>query len=378
MPPTGEYSEVGEFSANMTQSSVEVFYDADMTSSNFLNSQSNTTVATETLRSLDLQPSLPAGLKAMVIIMGLIINIAGGFGSILIILVISTSKLLRRTYNLCVASLALNSLVQCLLINMTQLAGISLGKFPLGSFCLFYNMMWSHMHFVSICHVTIISVVRYLLVVHQSLTFTQNKSLFISLLVVVQIITFLLIDVYKIGRTSSIDPTTGLCWITPFEPLSTYLFTANLIISILAVLWSYVGIYRHVLTQKKMIRTITSASTITLRNNLKKNMHHMKIVQCMVLVLVTTAVCMILPLASLLYIYMRKYVQFLHVLTPILLWTFSTANTIIYGLNDSTFRQAYRRMLCRNNQVGMSISFITGTSNSNQIRMTAVTHTNTN
>ena len=302
----------------------------------------------------------PEYLITIVFILGILLSVVGAVGNILVLVVIASTKELRKTYNLCIGSLALNDMLLCLFTNMSMAVGIWLRKSPLSSpFCLFHNMLWSHLLFVSILNVSLISLLRFILVVHQKISdrLQQNKSITLSIILIFHIITFFLITFDKIGRDTWFDPNMGLCWIVGDTSSRVYMFVAAIVVEILTTLVSYVGILVRVRAQKRRVNTVSNTSQIQAAgNNLKKNIQHLKIVRCMIVIIITTLLFTVFPIISLSFVLkMQKISPSLHLLIPVVVWTFSLSNGAIYCIYDKTFRKGYTNLFKCKIRIGTGV-----------------------
>ena len=296
--------------------------------------------------------SPPEPVVTVVFILGILLNVAGVIGNILVLVIIASTRELRQTYNICLASLSVNDLILCLFTNITMAVGIWLRAFPLGSpFCLLHNMLWSHLIFVSFLNISLISLLRYLLVVHQKAShlLNDNKYILLSIIVALHFLTFFLISFDKIGKETWFDANMGLCWIVGDTSSRVYMSTAALILGIIITLFSYLGIYRRVKAQRRIVNTISNPSNSEMiKHNLQRNTHHMKIVQCMLIIIFATLLITALPFISLSVLLKHNTIPLgVHLLVPIFSWIFNLSNSIIYCLNDKAFRKGYKTLKCK-------------------------------
>ena len=291
-----------------------------------------------------------------VFILGILLNVLGVIGNILVLVVIACTKELRKTYNICVASLALNDMCLCLFSNITMAVGIRLRSFPLAPpFCLLHNMLWSHLAFVSILNISLISLLRYILVVHQKISnrLHDNKLIILCIVVVFHVTAFFMISFDKIGKDTWFDPNMGLCWIVGDTSSRVYMFVAVIILGVLATLFSYLGIYFCVKSQRRRVHAASNSSQYqTMGRNLQRTLRHQKMVGCMLIVIATTLLGTMFPTVSLSFVLkMQKISPIIHFLIPVAVWIFTVANFAVYSLSDKAFRKGYKKLFRRKTRI---------------------------
>ena len=297
-------------------------------------------------------PALPSGFKHVVVVYGTVINVFGAIGGLVIVIVMASSKSMRKPYNAFVASMAINDMMLCGVTNMIQVAGIHQRRFALGKssetfLCRLHNIIWTHLVFITMLHILVIAGHRYLAVYHQNLSARITNKLTILLLIcVLHMLTFCLFGLRKLSDGLRFISPLGSCVTWSTGPVNLALISANILITSLVLLSSYISIHYKVYSVKKQLQAITSgAAQNTTTGTLKKTTHHKKIIQSMVIIflLLTGGY---LPLIGA----VGRLIKGEEISGPVLsltllfLWTSNAANSFVYSIFDRNFRTAYRKL----------------------------------
>ena len=310
-----------------------------------------TTAATDTF----IQP-LTKNFKTFIVTLGVLINLFGVVGNIVILVVMVRSKSLRKPYNGLVASMAVIDLALCGVVNMIQVAGIHTGTFPLSwpsedSMCRAHNIMWIQLVFVSMLHISVIAAHRYLLVYYPHVSARITNKLTVTLLIfILHVVAFLVFCFGKLTGEMRFIPPAGCCIAWSKSSKNLLLIAGNLGITTTILLCSYIAIHLKVASVRKQLKAVCvnaqGVEYANSKNNLKRNTHHMKILQCMLVIFLLLVGGYLPVLASMGQVINTDDASPIFVSsTMLIVWVTNAVNSVVYGVLDSNFRMAYRKLM---------------------------------
>ena len=290
-------------------------------------------------------------LKTLIVVLGMLINVFGLVGNTGIVVTICRTKSLRKPYNIFIASMAFNDLILCGPLNIIQVVAIHFRQFPFTWFsqdilCRVHNMAWVQFLIVSLLHITMIAIHRYLLVFHQKrVDYLATKRNIIILVFFLHILSFLLVSAQKLSGEHRFVEAAGSCiaWSSGKEIISV-LALVLVILTAIILLFSYISIHLKVAKVRRQVQSeITTGQPCSSgRNNLRKTTAHKKILQCM-FVIILLSVCSYLPMI----ICFGRLVRSLYIppslvsATVMLVMVSNAANSVVYCSLDTIFRNAF-------------------------------------
>ena len=304
-------------------------------------------------------PLLTPEMKQWIIVLGVIINTLGILGNGLIVLVIAMSKTLSKPYNGLLASMAVNDMISCGAVNLIQMAGIYLGKFPLtwpstDVMCRIHNVLWIQINLVSQQHIMVIAGHRYLMVCHQKLsTRITNKITVAFLIISLHVFSFVVLGIPKIFNEMYFNSSVGCCvGYTNQSMFTLSVLSGHLFLAISILLFSYITIYKKIVALKRQI-TATNQDEGNRRDyvlqtsRLKANKIHSKMVKCMV-ILLAVVVGGFIPNLVTLTIFSRgvDVPGVILVMSYLIMWTSNATNSLVYSVMDLQFIISLKKLIC--------------------------------
>ena len=292
---------------------------------------------------------LPETSKTFIVVLGMLINVFGLVGNTGILIVIHKTKSLRKPYNIFIASMAVNDVILCGPLNIIQVVAIHFGEFPFNWFsqdtlCRVHNIAWVQFLYVSLMHITVIAIHRYLLVFHQKLAeyLATNRNIII-LVFFLHLISFLVFCTPKLSSEHRFIVAAGTCISWTSGNIIVLLSVGMIALTTITLLWSYISIHLKVAKVRKQVQSAITAGQPCngSRNNLKNTSSHKIILQCM-FIIILLSVCCYLPVILCFGRLLRgSYVSpSLLSVTVILVMASNSANSVVYCSLDSVFRKA--------------------------------------
>ena len=298
---------------------------------------------------------LSEAVKTFIVVLGLMINIFGLVGNTGIVVTIRRSKSLRKPYNIFIASMAVNDLILCGPLNIIQVVGIHFRQFPFSwlsqdILCRVHSIAWIQFLIVSLLHITVIAIHRYLQVFHrQRAESLATKRNLIILVFFLHIIVFLVFCTQKLSGEHRFVGAAGSCigWSSSGKIIAV-LSTVFIVVIAIPLLFSYISIHLKVVQVRRQVQSeITAGQPCSSgRNKLRKTSAHKKILHCM-FVIILLSVCSYLPMI----ICFGRLVSGLYVppslmsATVMLVMVSNAANSVVYCSLDAMFRNAFMDLL---------------------------------
>ena len=302
---------------------------------------------------------LSSHMKTVFVTLGIILNLLGVIGNGSILCVIVRDKTLRKPYNGLLASMAVHDMILCGVLNMTQVVGIHSESFPItwpseDLMCKINAILWSHFLLTSMLHIIVIAAHRYLLVFHPRFSERITSKRTISLLIVVLHVVSLPLLSKQFTAPMRFIRSAGCCLHKINGNVNLIIFVTVVVFAITALLYSYIRIHRKVYSTKKRLQLVNTEGTsyANQKRKLKSTTQHKKILQCMVIILVTFIAGYVPSMFSVWRINRGYDIAPVYVSTTVLiLWTTNAINSLIYGVLDSRFRNGYKKLFLCNNKI---------------------------
>ena len=293
--------------------------------------------------------------KTVVVTLGIIINAIGIVGNSSILWAIVKDNTLRKPYNALLGSMAVNDVILCGVVNMLQVAGIYSGEFPLTwpsqyIMCKLHTILWVHLLFMTMMHIIVIAVHRYLVVFRTQLSQRITNKRTVPLLIVGLHLASLALFFKMHTKEYSYMSTVGLCLgkVGSSGYVSFIIFATTILLAAVALLFSYMSIHRKVYAAKKQLELVNvgGENYADKKRRLTSDTRHKKILKCMISILVIFLVGYIPGLVAM---GGRDSGTSPVVLasTMLILWISNAINALVYGILDSRFRRVMLRM-CNN------------------------------
>ena len=222
--------------------------------------------------------------------------------------------------------------------------------------CVIHSIIWGQLFLMTMMHILVIAVHRYLLVIHQHLSERiTNKRTIAILICALHIVSFVLLSdrlnpnnqerfIISLGNCIGKQP--------GFINLIIVSTVFSLVIAIL--LLSYGRIYYKVYSSSKQLQLSSAGGTYyaNQQRRLQKVKQHRKILQCMLVIVVLTIVG-VLPVGLSAWMVNRdgdispSTLSVLMVIT----WTTNSINSLVYGILDTQFKNGYKRLVSRDSTI---------------------------
>ena len=316
----------------------------------------STAVAEEAVQSLS------SYLRRVIVTLGVIFNLLGAVGNVVILCVIARDKTLRKPYNALLASMAVNDIVICGVLNMIQVVGIYLGEFPMTwssqlIMCRIHSILVVNLHFTSLLHVMVIAIHRYLIVYHQKLNDRiTNKRTVGILICALHIVSFILLSGrLKPNNTQRFIGSLGRCMgkLPGDLIINTISITVGIAIAIL--LASYSSIYYKVYSSKKQLQLVTvgSGNYNNQRRRIQNDSHHKKILMCMIITVIVLVVGYVPGMLSGWMVNKDADVNASTIsISMLFAWFVYAMCSVSYCILDTEFKTAFKRLFLCNNKIG--------------------------
>ena len=317
-------------------------------------------ILSSTLAGVESLKTYSRHLKIVFVTVGIILNLLGVIGNGSILCVIVRDKTLRKPYNGLLASMAVHDMILCGVLNMTQVAGIHSGSFPItwpseDLMCRIHTILFTQFLLTSMLHIIVIAAHRYLLVFHPRFSDRITSKRTISLLIVVLHVVSLPLLSKQFTSPMRFIRSTGWCLPKIRGYVNLIIFATIVVIAIAALLYSYIRIHHKVYFAKKRLQTVNVEGTsyANQKRKLKSTTQHKKILQCMVIILVIFMVGYVPTVFSVWRLNRGFDIAPATVIAPvIILWTTNAINSLIYGVLDSRFRNGYKKLFLCYNKIG--------------------------
>ena len=304
--------------------------------------------------NMDLQ-LLSSYAKTVVVTLGIIINAIGIVGNSSILWAIMKDKTLRKPYNALLGSMAVNDVILCGVVNMIEVAGIYSGEFPLTwpsqyIMCKLHSILWVHLLFMTMMHIIVIAVHRYLVVFRTQLSHRITNKRTVPLLILGLHLVSLAVFFNMHTTEYSYVSTVGVCLgkVGSSGYVGFIVFATTILLAVAALLVSYMSIHRKVYAAKKQLELVIVGGEIYAdkKRQLTSDNRHKKILKCMIIILLIFLVGYIPALIALAG---RESGTSPSVLasTMLIMWISNAINALVYGILDSRFRRVMLRM-CSN------------------------------
>ena len=294
--------------------------------------------------------------KTTVVVLGIIINLFGIVGSTSILVIIRINTSLRKPYNLFLFSMALNDLCLCGVLNIIQVAAIHLREFPFswpsqGILCRLHNIVWFHFLHVSLLHIAVIAVHRYLLIFRRHLVaYIDTKAKIRMLVLFLHVFSLIVFCTQKLSGEHRFIEAVGTCIPWSSGKISMALSGSHIALCTLTLLVCYISIHQKATRISNQVQTeITEGqASNSSRNYLKRMSAHKKILQCMFVIILLSGVSYLPMIISIARLIKASFVPpSLLSSTTIMVMVSNAANSVVYGILDINFRTAYREIhLC--------------------------------
>ena len=314
-----------------------------------------------TLAGGEAVPSLPSDVKTVVVTLGVIFNLLGVVGNVSILCVIAINKTLRKPYNALLGSMAVNDIVRCGVLNMIQVAGVYLEEFPLTwpsqtLMCRIHGILWTQLVLMTILHIMVIAIHRYLIIYHQKLSERITNRRTIGLLIgILHIVSFALLGA-RLNPNNSFRfvRSYGRCIGKLPGQLNLVIISTITFLTIVVLLLSYISVYHKVSSSKKQLQQVSIEGAVygNQKRRLQKLTQHQKILLCM-------GVIVILLIVSFIPGFLSTWMASRHSdispstvsIAMTIVWIVGVMNSVVYGAFDSRFRKGFKRLILCNNKV---------------------------
>ena len=306
--------------------------------------------------------SLSSYVKTVVVTLGVIFNMFGVVGNVCIVCVIARDKTLRKPYNALLASMAVDDIVRCGILNMIQVAAIHLEEFPLTwpsqhTICVIHAILWVQLILMIPLHIMVIAVHRFLIVYHQKLNERiTNKRTIGILICALHILSFALLS----GRFKPKIPfrfisSYGQCKVKLSDHSNLTIASLITFLAVVLLLFSYIRVYHKVSASKKQLQLVSIGGAIygNQRRRLQIMTQHEKILFCMVVIVILLIITYISAAVS---AGMANRISDISpsivAISMVCVWISSVMNSVVYGIFDPRFRNGFKRLFLCNNRVG--------------------------
>ena len=235
------------------------------------------------------QETLTAPFKDFIVTSGVIINLFGLLSSAMIFVVMYKDKSLRKPYNALIGSMTVSDMVGCGVLNLIQVAGIHYEKFPItwpsaDVMAKIHNILCFQQVLSVMLHVIVISIMRYMLVLHPAIsTRIINKFSVGILILIIHILPCIIVSnkftiqltfIKALGLSVDLGNTNGFV-IMMGTPLT---------LSAVVIVYCYIRIHRVVYLAKNKIQTVIMERNTRkeAKRALKTNSSHRYILLCMI------------------------------------------------------------------------------------------------
>ena len=306
-------------------------------------------------------PSLPSDVMAVVVTLGVIFNLLGVAGNVSILCVIARDKTLRKPYNALLGSMAVHDIVRCGVLNMIQVTGVYLEEFPLTwpsqtLMCRIHGILWTQLALMTLLHVMVIAIHRYLIVYHQKLSARITNRRTIGLLIgILHIISFALMGArFRPNISFRFVSSYGRCIVKLPGHLNLIIVSTVTFLAMIILLSSYISVYCKVSSSKKQLHHVSTAGAVygNQKRRLQNMRQHEKILLCMVVILVfLIATSIPAALSSWMANRNNDISPSTVSIAMAIVWIVGVMNSVVYGVLDSRFRNGFKRLFLCNNKV---------------------------
>ena len=293
---------------------------------------------------------VPMTLATTCLVLGIIIFSVGILGNTVLIISVVLSRKLRRPYNMFIVSFALSDLTILLAVGIFQLDIYRTRRWDYDArMCLYLSTMLSSELLMSGMHIFVISLYRYVTVVHPQLRYCINHKVTVaSMVLAIYCITFTLFPLPRMLQLHLLrdqlidnlyfDTRAMMCIYKVHYRRNLMCLFGFIILGTVCLIYFYLRIHCLVRTNQKRMRGRSSSFL----DRTRKDIRILK-TMCVIFVMYVGSQ---IPLPVLLYMDKDKQLShFYFAPWVVFLWLSSSTNWVIYGLMNRDFRSAYGRLV---------------------------------
>ena len=302
------------------------------------------------------QETLTGPFKDFIVTSGVIINLFGLLSSAIIFVVMYKDKSLRKPYNALIGSMTVSDMVGCGVLNLIQVAGIHYEKFPItwpsaDVMAKIHIILCFQQVLSVILHVIVISIMRYMMVLHPAISTRIINKFSVGLLILITHILSCIIVSNKFTNQLTFIKALGLSVDLGNNNVFVIMMGTPLALSAVVIVYCYIRIHRVVYLAKHKIQTVIMERNTRkeAKRALKTNSSHRYILLCIVTILGLLIIGhfpVLFVLSSMLS--GESFSMYTLTMTEMILWISHALHSLVYAVLDPNFRKGFKSVMTSN------------------------------